>query len=1268
MQGLVKVTKKLGTSFLAMCLILAMMPVNVFAEGETSGGIAKLEITASDDVKKSSKGIDYFVIGSNKENSFKLSAKQTPGTASDEVTWSSNQESKGITIDENGIVKVDYKETTATYPTFTATSKENESVQAKYSLYILPEMSLSTSDSIEFTLPEDGTLLKENDKYFKVKPDQYETYGVIEWTSENTDVATVKSNGTVCFVTAVKPGVTKVIGKNKENKDNKVVGTVTVKGVMVEAKDGARTARLLPNKTIELQAFGENKDDKFTWKSSNEEVAKVDENGVVTGLKEGNVLITATNESGAKGGFKINVKRAEDAPYLDNLELTNYSSFNEWTSATSEFESSKFDYTLTTKSANNSTFNANYRPTFDDTKYKVEIFNNDKLVKTVEKSTTSQAVALEPGANKVVIRISDLTNEKNYTDYKFDITRTRSTTATLAFSGATIVPSERALISNPTYKGRSEGTFFRLENGELTNVAGISPTISDYKTFLYKDINSFDLNISPKDSWSIVRASIDDGEAVNVEKGKPIKNIKFGDKNSVKIKIQICSNSKYYANKEDGKEDPFEAENTYTITVERLSVDKSELQITSADISSGQWCTPEFNKDIVTAAILIPKDCNSLDINFKVTNGATVYKDSKSDANLLNAEEDGSYKLTIDTSKITSSLTQRIVLYKVLEDGSEMITTYTFTIYKRGKLVGMPDKVVDYFCPGSQYSNMGNYGLYPEKSLIGSGNWYTPISLGNFGGSITYYYENGIKNDPTNPYGIDFTIFGNSNGGQSFSEPGNVIVSKDGVNWYTLAGSEHYDDKAIWGYELTYIRNGNGTACSYKDSLGKSDDMTAMYKYALKENYPLHKFDTDADKQVTVKGTLLVNDSKDPYGSSAAAYPDFGYVDVHTNSSTVAGTGENVDLLTVPVGNPYTGNYNRYGDGFDLDWAVDEDGYPVKLDEIHYVKVQTASFIMAGAIGEKSTEVNAVTRTIGEKTVGKTELPTSIKVGDKEIKLQQGVNEYNVEFGDNFDVTVNASKDANIYINDKRGATRTYTSKPDKGIIRIIVQEGEKEPAIIYLTNKKVNTVDVNFDADNGEDVITKSVASGETLDYKPEAPTKDGYTFVGWYKDTDDITTEYKSGATYTESVTYKAKWAHVTMLGAQGELVVDGKSGIRFGTKLYNDGDQIVEKGTLIIPANLVGEGEKLTLDTPKVAISKANVLYQVDYNQNFMTYLGTIVNIPEVQFNRPMTAASYVIYKDKAGNQYTVYSQYPNGSISVYDLLGNDVDWDEKWDETK
>ena len=206
--------------------------------------------------------------------------------------------------------------------------------------------------------------------------------------------------------------------------------------------------------------------------------------------------------------------------------------------------------------------------------------------------------------------------------------------------------------------------------------------------------------------------------------------------------------------------------------------------------------------------------------------------------------------------------------------------------------------------------------------------------------------------------------------------------------------------------------------------------------------------------------------------------------------------------------------------------------------------------------------------------------------------------------------------------------------------------------------------VTVTFDADNGENVVTKEVSEDGTLDYTPQAPTKDGYTFVGWYTDTDDITTEFKADATYDQNITYKAKYAHVKMLGAQGKLVVDGKSGIRFGTKLYDDGDEIVEKGTLIIPANLLEEGQALTLDNKKAAKSIGKVNYEVNKDENYVTYLGTIINIPEAQFEREMTAAAYVTYKDKAGNEYTVYSQYPNGSISILDILGNDVDWDDEW----
>ena len=40
--------------------------------------------------------------------------------------------------------------------------------------------------------------------------------------------------------------------------------------------------------------------------------------------------------------------------------------------------------------------------------------------------------------------------------------------------------------------------------------------------------------------------------------------------------------------------------------------------------------------------------------------------------------------------------------------------------------------------------------------------------------------------------------------------------------------------------------------------------------------------------------------------------------------------------------------------------AVDENGNPVKLDWVQYVKVQTATFTDAGIFGEKSTEISSV--------------------------------------------------------------------------------------------------------------------------------------------------------------------------------------------------------------------------------------------------------------------------------------------------------------------
>ena len=284
-----------------------------------------------------------------------------------------------------------------------------------------------------------------------------------------------------------------------------------------------------------------------------------------------------------------------------------------------------------------------------------------------------------------------------------------------------------------------------------------------------------------------------------------------------------------------------------------------------------------------------------------------------------------------------------------------------------------------------------------------------------------------------------------------------------------------------------------------------------------------------------------------------------------------------------------------------------------------------------------------------------------------------------IDTSDDYDVTLNGTDEGTMdytirYFNsdDELQSETTINDVPITKDTIITTKPVSTEDTVLNVdidgdgtvdktyTAPKGQTVDVEkvvkFNPNNGDQEIKRAVDSEGKLNYTPETPTKAGYTFVGWFKDTDDTTTKYESGATYTEDVTYTAKWAHVDMLGAQVKAVVDDKSGIRFGTKIYNDGDEIVEKGTIILPARLLPEGESLTLDTPKIAQSVGKVNYEVNEEKNYVTYLGTLVGIPRAQFDAEITASAYVIYKDKAGNEYTVYSPYKNGSTTVNTLLNS------------
>lgn len=306
------------------------------------------------------------------------------------------------------------------------------------------------------------------------------------------------------------------------------------------------------------------------------------------------------------------------------------------------------------------------------------------------------------------------------------------------------------------------------------------------------------------------------------------------------------------------------------------------------------------------------------------------------------------------------------------------------------------------------------------KNLV-EGYVTTGVSLGSFGGYAVLdfgeivrdgktYVSGGIYNDPNNAYGVDFTLFGNAM--STWAEPGCVQVSQDGVMWYDIAGSLHYQmpsdtaGGAIWDYTVTYenpvaadddlLSGKTGTAekavtwsASYKTrptSSATPESGSVAYNNWHKHSYfPLFnnyfaspktgasaldgllnpvpaglsfkdKFGVYTEKNgttastLTLKGVKLVPPKNNNANSTAPDDFLFGYFDCHPNG-----------LRSGAQVNPYTtgrtGNDNSNGDPIDISWAVKADGTPIYLDAIRYVRCYTGVMQMNGIMGESSSEL-----------------------------------------------------------------------------------------------------------------------------------------------------------------------------------------------------------------------------------------------------------------------------------------------------------------------
>jgi hypothetical protein len=207
------------------------------------------------------------------------------------------------------------------------------------------------------------------------------------------------------------------------------------------------------------------------------------------------------------------------------------------------------------------------------------------------------------------------------------------------------------------------------------------------------------------------------------------------------------------------------------------------------------------------------------------------------------------------------------------------------------------------------------------------------IGLGGYGGYVVMGFDHVILNGANKR---DFRVKGNAFANNA--EPGIIMVSAD-VNqnglpddeWYEIAGSEYNNPAATKNYEITYYKpdplNGN---VRWTDNKGAEGFVLRNNFHTQASYYPLWY----TGNTLTFKGTLLPNNAK--LSGSTWSLPAYawGYVDNQANTSEEA--------------------------KIDIDWAVDKDGKPVKLQGINFIKVFTGVNQSAGALGETSTEVGNV--------------------------------------------------------------------------------------------------------------------------------------------------------------------------------------------------------------------------------------------------------------------------------------------------------------------
>lgn len=266
-------------------------------------------------------------------------------------------------------------------------------------------------------------------------------------------------------------------------------------------------------------------------------------------------------------------------------------------------------------------------------------------------------------------------------------------------------------------------------------------------------------------------------------------------------------------------------------------------------------------------------------------------------------------------------------------------------------------EILEYQPAPGQLINTTAFGSpQAAQSIIGNSNGL--VSLGAYGGYIVVKMEEPIENDPQNPFGVDFTIFGNAMPG--WSEAAAVQVMKDENNngmaddeWYILAGSDYFFSSTLPEFQIDYFKPEQELGDvlwvdENQDSGFVFVNSIHQHSYYPNEDYfPNINQSNQSYSGIKIQG--LLDFSNPAYVRSFER--GFGYADNQPRRN---------QPFDIPD-NPYTSELeNSGGDAFDISWARGENGERVYLNQIDFIKISTAMNHHAGHLGEISSEISGI--------------------------------------------------------------------------------------------------------------------------------------------------------------------------------------------------------------------------------------------------------------------------------------------------------------------